>query len=107
MIDTHTALRHHGFQITIAEAIPTVPANSPKHDFTREMPPFEIVHSLILALKTDPNMATRICVCNRANQIAFGAFLLGDLQDVSTAEVVFLEEVSTCFSNGWSAAVST
>jgi len=44
MIKLNPTLRHHGFQITIADPVPTIPMYGPQNHLTSEMTPFEIIH---------------------------------------------------------------
>jgi hypothetical protein len=65
VVDIHAAFGQHLLQLTIADALFTVPANSPQDDFALKMATMERVHTLLLQTKYSISLSPP-AICNSA-----------------------------------------
>jgi hypothetical protein len=55
MVDINTTLFHHFFEVSVANAVPAVPADALEDYFTLKVAPFEVAHSLLLIPGLNPD----------------------------------------------------
>lgn len=70
MIDIHTTLGQHLLQLTVADAVFTVPAYRPQDDVTLKMPAFEWVHVLLRQQKVTMSLSPTD-FCNSAKKVVY------------------------------------